>query len=194
MEVLIINSAEPEDQSFVDPIKGALVGTDTTVQVREYGEVYDVNSFDAVIISASPKGDDIVNDHRQNFEWLLTYQNPVLGICAGHQLIGTMFGGELKRDTEAEDGDIHIQIVKEDPLFKRHEGELKVEQHHNDSITLPADFELLATSDKCEVQAMRHKERPTYSVQWHAERSNPDIIRNFINEIVRGISTIEPLT
>ena len=191
MNILIINSAEPDERSFVDPIQAALSNTKAHTQIREYTEVpdtCDVNAFDAVIISASPKGDDIVGDHMSHFQWLLTYQKPVLGICAGHQTIGTLFGGDLIRGKEAEEGDTSVQITKRDPIFEGLEDEFPVEQHHNDSITLPKDFELLATSPVCGVQAIRHKEHPLYSVQWHAEISNPELIQNFVNRVVKETS------
>ena len=117
-----------------------------------------------------------------------TFRGAVLGICAGHQLMGKLFGADLIRDQEAEDGLMSVQITQADPIFEGHEKELTAEQQHNDSITLPEDFDLIATSSKCRVQAMRHKERPLYSVQWHPEKSNPEIISNFINEVVHKCS------
>ena len=55
-----------------------------------------------------------------------------------------------------------------------------VNQKHKDSISLPEEFVLLAHSDKCKVQVMKHRTRPVYSTQFHAELSNSLIIENFI--------------
>lgn len=185
MKILIINSAETGDRSFVDPIKEALLTTKVDIHIKEYSEMLkdccDIDAYDAVIISASPKGNNANFDTRlKSFNWLRTTSLPVLGICAGHQLIGKLFGGELISDQESEDGISTVRIQKKDPIFEGCMDEFTVEQHHNDSITLPKDFDLLATSLHCRVQAIRHKTKPLYGVQWHAERSNPDIIRNFI--------------
>ena len=53
---------------------------------------------------------------------------------------------------------------------------------------MPDDFELLATSDVCRVEAMRHRTKPIFGVQWHPEvyhsQYGEDVYRNFI-EICR---------
>jgi GMP synthase-like glutamine amidotransferase len=56
----------------------------------------------------------------------------------------------------------------------------RVKQMHNDSITLPEDFELLATSKTCKVQLMKHKQLPLYTSQFHPEFYNTQLIRNFL--------------
>lgn len=188
MKILIINSAEPKDRNFVDPIQNALAETGT-IQVKEYSKIpngCDINAFDAVVISASPKGNNSNFENRlKSFYWVKKTHIPVLGICAGHQFIGVLFGGHLIQNKEMEDGILSVEIEKEDPIFEGYNNKFKVEQHHNDSITLPDNFELLASSAKCKVQAIRHKKRPIYSVQWHAEKSTPKIIRNFIKNVKR---------
>lgn len=184
MNILIINSAEPNERNFVDPIKQALHGMDLAVDIAEWKKIpvdIDIEKYNAVIISGSPRGDNAnFKDRIKSFQWLKTTKKPVLGICAGHQFVGCTFGSTLIRDQEMEDGIFPVRIQTDDPIFKGCENEIEVEQYHNDSITLPEDFELLASSVKCTVQAMRHKTRPLYGVQWHAEKSNPEIIRNFI--------------
>ena len=51
---------------------------------------------------------------------------------------------------------------------------------HNDSITVPIDFELLATSETCVNQLMKNKYKPLYTSQFHPEYYNPELIENFI--------------
>jgi len=36
-------------------------------------------------------------------------------------------------------------------------------------VSLPPDFQVLARSEVCEIEAMRHRKRPLYGVQWHPE-------------------------
>lgn len=187
MKVLIINSAQPPERNFADPIKTALDGMDLVITMGEWQNLPDLdelNEFDAIIISASPRGDNGNFQERiERFQWLKTVKTPVLGVCAGHQLIGTTFGGTLLQNQESEIGFLPVQVQVEDPLFAGHEASFNVEQCHNDSTTLPEDFVLLVSSPKCKVQAMRHKEKPIFSLQWHAEISNPEIFRNFIERV-----------
>lgn len=191
MSILIINSAEPEERTYVDPIVYAIgkmeresEASEHLPEVREWREfsgTLEIDHYSAVIISASPMGNNANFQERvKSFGWLRTAQMPVLGICAGHQFIGNIFGSRLIRDAEAEEGITPIRIQTWDPLFTGFNDEIHVLQQHLDAISLPDNFILLARSDKCRVQAMRHAERPIYSVQWHAEISTPGLIRNLL--------------
>ena len=41
---------------------------------------------------------------------------------------------------------------------------------HKDEVrTLPPDFKLLATSSLCDIEAMKHKDKPIYGIQFHPE-------------------------
>jgi GMP synthase (glutamine-hydrolysing) len=191
MSILIINSAEPEERTYVDPIAYAIGKMERDSEAgehlpevgewRDFSGVTEIGYYSAVIISASPRGNNAnFRERVKSFEWLRTAQMPVLGICAGHQFIGNIFGSRLIRDAEAEAGITPIRIQSWDPLFTGFSDEIQVLQQHDDAISLPDDFILLARSDKCRVQAMRHAERPIYSVQWHSEISTPGLIRNFV--------------
>jgi len=50
---------------------------------------------------------------------------------------------------------------------------------------VPDDFDVLARSDVCDVEAMRHVERPLFGVQWHPEVSHTEhglrLFRNFLD-------------
>jgi len=188
MHMLIINSAEPTDRSFVDPVvhaTGNMVRkSGLQPEVREWQEfsgASDIGPYEAVIISASPMGDnENVAERVQSFQWLRTAQMPVMGICAGHQFIGHTFGSRLIKDAEAEEGMLPVRIQSWDPIFNGFGDEIEVMQQHHDAISLPDNFVLLARSERCRVQAMKHKQLPIYGVQWHAEISTPRLIRNFL--------------
>ncbi|TMA06451.1 MAG: GMP synthase, partial [Methanobacteriota archaeon] len=55
----------------------------------------------------------------------------------------------------------------------------------NDEVTqLPRDFVGLASSENCNIQAMRHRDRPLFGLQFHPEvehtQFGADIFRNFL--------------
>ena len=41
--------------------------------------------------------------------------------------------------------------------------------HKDEVITLPDDFEILASSSKCAIEAMKHKDKDIYGIQFHPE-------------------------
>lgn len=182
MKLAIINSA-PFTEEFVGPIYQCLKGSDIDSEVIGYDAIPpDLSPFSSVIISASPKGDDIIDEQIPYYDWIYSYHNPVLGICHGHQMLGVMHGANLIRSGQNEEGICPVTVETEDPLFSGLGHSFNVEQHHVYSISLPKDFKLLASSDRCRVQAMMHQSKPFYSVQFHAEK-NPEIILNFADMV-----------
>ncbi len=186
--LLIINSAEPDDFRFTDPLQQILSVCKISEELHhwtEFKDIEQIDEYDGVIISASPRGDNDNFDERLSaFHWLKNYKKPVFGICAGHQLTAVIFGSRLIKDVEAEEGKVKVRILKEDPIFLGMKEEIEAEQHHNDSVSMPADFDLLASSEKCTVQAIKHSSRPIYAVQWHAEQSNPEMVLNFVRIVL----------
>ena len=111
---------------------------------------------------------------------------PILGICAGHQFMARFYGGEVKPSTIPEFGKIELTILEEDPLLASVPKQSIVWESHNDEVTrLPTGFLHLAESETCKIQAMRHKEKPFYGLQFHPEVEHTQygehIFQNFID-------------
>lgn len=180
--ILLVNNAEPGITEFAKPIEKIIEDTGFTSVFIEYKEClnFNFNEFDGAILTGSPQGDDIVEHHLPYFLWVKDFEKPVLGICAGHHITGFMYGSEILRSIEPESGDFDIEILKDDFLFEGLPEIFKVKQMHNDSITLPNEFELLASSEICKNQVMKHKTKALYTCQFHPEFYNHQLIRNFI--------------
>ena len=120
-------------------------------------------------------------------EYLEKADFPILGICAGHQFMARFFGGEVKASKIPEFGKIQLTVFKKDePLFEGVPRESIVWESHNDEVSvLPEEFELLAESESCKIQAMRHKEKPFYGLQFHPEVEHTEygeqIFKNYVN-------------
>jgi GMP synthase (glutamine-hydrolysing) len=111
---------------------------------------------------------------------------PILGICAGHQFMARHFGGSA-HSGGSEFGATRLTLVDHEPrdLMEGVPAESTVwESHHDEVDRIPDDFELLASSEQCAVQAMRHTQRPLYGLQFHPEVEHTEfgarIFRNFI--------------
>jgi GMP synthase (glutamine-hydrolysing) len=180
--VLIVNSAERGVTQFLQPVQQLLSQINIIAEVGEYSDCIEMkpDRYDAVILTASPCGDDIVDHHLPYYKWITFYQRPLLGICAGHQIVARFFGATLVKRWESEKGNQWITIDHQDPFFNGCGHKLLVRQNHHDAVTLPENFIRLAYSDKCRVQAMRHKSKPYYTTQFHAEITNAQLIFNFI--------------
>ena len=65
---------------------------------------------------------------------------------------------------------IDLNIEKQVGIFEDIGDSLKVWASHKDEvITLPDDFEILASSSKCAIEAMKHKDKDIYGIQFHPE-------------------------
>jgi len=181
--ILIINSAEKGISEFVEPLQKIVEEASAVPGVIEYEEISaaDMTSYDGIIMSGSPRGDDIVDHHLSYFQWIKTCDIPIFGICAGHHITGKLYGAQLLRSVEKEVEDNFLYIRQKDPIFNGCPERFLVRQNHHDSITLPKDFILLAHSQGCRVAMMKHPTKPLYTTQFHPEILNKKLILNFID-------------
>jgi GMP synthase (glutamine-hydrolysing) len=115
---------------------------------------------------------------------------PILGICVAHHLIAIKFGGRVGPAIYPEFGPVIVYVDYENDILKELTPSFIAWESHNDEIyQVPPVLEILAHSNKCKVQAMKHVKLPIYSVQFHPEvaqtRRGREIFTNFI-EICRS--------
>lgn len=177
--ILIINSA-PFTGDFVNPIIDLYLENNIPFMAIDYTNIPEsLDQYSGVIISASPRGDDIIDEQLPFYQWLKDYDNPVLGSCHGHQLMSILFGSQLIIGNESEEGMHAIEMKAYDELLIALPGKnWMVEQHHIKSTTLPNGFIQLASSDRCSNQIMKHNNKPMYGCQFHIE-SQPELLMNF---------------
>jgi GMP synthase-like glutamine amidotransferase len=102
---------------------------------------------------------------------------PLLGICFGHQLLCSAFGAEtaaLKKPVIDKFEQVNI-IQTGDILSRFRRGQtVLLAEYHNDYVLKDsldsAGFNLLADSPSCEVEAVKHKSKLLFGVQFHPER------------------------
>ena len=112
---------------------------------------------------------------------------PFLGICFGHQLIGAAYGSEVVDLGHTVRDFKEIRLIGNDPIFDGLPGSIKVSESHRQTLNrVPEEFRNLAESATSKVEAIGHKSRPIYGVQFHPERSDEkhphgrSILQNFL--------------
>ncbi|MEK4019331.1 aminodeoxychorismate/anthranilate synthase component II [Bacillus altitudinis] len=112
---------------------------------------------------------------------------PIFGVCLGHQSIAQVFGGDVIRaerlmhgkTSEIEHDGKGVFMGLQNPLVATRYHSLIVKDE-----TLPECFVRTARTKEGELMAIRHKELPIESVQFHPESImtsfGKEMLRNFI--------------
>lgn len=123
---------------------------------------------------------------------------PILGVCLGHQSIGEAFGGKIVHAKEILHGkQTSIKIYANSLLFSGLNKNINAARYHSlviDRDSLPDCLSVIAEDDMGQIMAVKHKDHPTYGVQFHPESIMTEvgekIIYNFLNNIA-GIKTAQ---
>ena len=113
---------------------------------------------------------------------------PILGVCLGHQCIGSSFGAKVGYAGEVKHGKISEITHDGKGIFKNIKNPLKVVRYHSLSIdedTLPKELEVSARSESGVIMGVRHKNFSIEGIQFHPEsiftESGKEMINNFLN-------------
>ncbi len=110
---------------------------------------------------------------RQEMDLVRKAEFPVLGICFGHQLIGTAFGtgmtdlGQMVRRFE------NVNVLNHNPLFENLPSTISVAASHRQVLDrVPEGFVRLAQSATSDIEAISHRSLPIFGLQFHPERAD----------------------
>ena len=143
--------------------------------------------LDGVVLSGGAPRVGVEGDLGRCNEILEHAEVPVLGICAGLQYMARFFGGDAAPGG-SEFGAVELIVTPHDvPDLLREVPERSqvFGSHHDEVSAVPDVFEVLAHSDLCSVQVMRHRERPIFGVQVHPEVEGSEfgvkVFENFLD-------------
>ena len=157
---------------FVKPIEDIIKEDFVT---KNYFDVTDEDLKKAkrIVICGTSLRDDVFLEAIDRFDWIKDFGKPILGICAGFQVIGLVFGGKLKKKVEI--GYFHEKF---DKSFLGLKGDQEVYHLHNNYVEFSDDFEVFSGNKI--VQAVKHKELEIYGALFHPEVRQKEMILNFI--------------
>jgi len=116
-------------------------------------------------------------------------RTPILGVCLGHQAIGSVFGGDVVRAGVPMHG--KTSTIEHDGrgVFSGIAGPFLASRYHSLVVaehSLPCDLEVTArTREDANIMGLRHRTWPVHGVQFHPESiltgEGRTILRNFLN-------------
>ncbi|HLB08275.1 MAG TPA: aminodeoxychorismate/anthranilate synthase component II [Gemmatimonadaceae bacterium] len=97
---------------------------------------------------------------------------PILGVCLGHQAIGTAYGAEIVRARKPMHGKTSRIHHDGSDLFADVPSPFTATRYHSLVIapdSLPPSLRITATSEDGEIMAVEHRTNPVVGVQFHPE-------------------------
>ncbi|MHB0773423.1 anthranilate synthase component II [Bradyrhizobium sp. 1.29L] len=125
---------------------------------------------------------------------------PILGICLGHQCIGTVFGGGVARARRPMHGRSSYVTHDGRGLFEKLPSQLRVGRYHSLVVELNEAsapyLTVTARSDEGEIMALAHHFQPTFGLQFHPESILTEqghvLLMNFLRLTEASWASIEP--
>ena len=112
---------------------------------------------------------------------------PILGVCLGHQCIGSVFGGEVASAPRLMHGKSSVVRHAGGGLFAGLPDPFQAMRYHSLVVrreSVPDCLEITAETEESELMGLRHRDFPIHGVQFHPESvGTPDglrLIENFL--------------
>jgi len=163
---------------FVNPVARIVERCGHTWKYQHYASMQDHEWTHAsgIIICGTALKDNGFLEHLEHFSWLRDCEIPVLGICAGMQVLCMIFGGSIIPGCEI--GMTDVKVTSPHPFMPK-SSSFKAYQLHSHSCLPPPGWERLAESAMC-IQAVRDPKRPFFGVMFHPEVRNDRVIEVFL--------------
>lgn len=138
-----------------------------------------------IILSPGPKKPE---DAVESQNVLNQFQNkiPILGVCLGHQVIGSFFGASVDKGTMPIHGKLSKIKNNGRGIFKGLPEEYRVTRYHSLIVKqegLPQSLIVSARTEDGIIMGLEHREFPIYGVQFHPEavltQYGHELLKNF---------------
>ncbi|MDD5324758.1 MAG: aminodeoxychorismate/anthranilate synthase component II [Polaromonas sp.] len=114
---------------------------------------------------------------------------PILGVCLGHQAIGSAFGGNIVRAQQIMHGKTSMITTTQQGVFTGLPAQFTVNRYHSlalERASCPDVLAVTAWTDDGEIMGVRHKELPIQGVQFHPESILTEhghaMLKNFLEQ------------
>lgn len=179
-KILIINTCtyDMHYYEFVKPIEEVVKKNGFTFKTVKYLDLTtkDIDYAGKIIICGTSLRDFEYMKHPESFNFIKNYNNSILGICAGMQIVCTLYGCKLQNSIDMGLSNIDIKG------FLEVDDELTVYELHNKTVAhdMMLKKEFLIYGYNKNAQAVKHKEKPFFLTLFHPEVRNRHIIEIFL--------------
>jgi GMP synthase (glutamine-hydrolysing) len=138
----------------------------------------------AIILSGGPRSTSEPDAPGVDFDSLMAFGVPVLGVCYGMQLLNIKHGGSVRPGVTREYGPARLVVGEPATLFDDLPRESQIWMSHSDTVSdLPSGARVIATNEDGVPVALQFRER-CWGIQFHPEVTHSHegsaILRNFL--------------
>lgn len=189
MKILVLDNYDSFTYNLVQYLQ-ELNGGKITVVRNDQIAVEAVEEYDAIILSPGPglpSNAGIMPELLQKY----ASQKPIFGVCLGMQAIAEAFGRRLSNLNKVYHGiATNIEVIApKDPLFENVDTNFEAGRYHSwvvDRAVKPDELLVLAIDKQHKIMALRHREYPTWGVQFHPESvmtpAGKQLLANFLKQ------------
>ena len=148
------------------------LGAEVVVKRNDEVNAESINGFDGVLLSPGPGTPEDAGACIEIVNAAIEKQNPLLGVCLGHQAIGAALGGKVSRAPELLHGKTSQVQHKNEGVFKDLKSPFRATRYHSLAIetpSVPKELLVTATTDTGVIMGVKHKSAPIEGVQFHPE-------------------------
>jgi GMP synthase-like glutamine amidotransferase len=151
----------------------------TTVSVVNGDTLPAPDAFDAWLIPGSRHGvyDDLpwIEPLKDFIRAAARLKRPLAGVCFGHQIIAEALGGKVEKASVG----FRVGLERYETTLDA-AGSVTMPAFHQDQIVVPPPHaEVVAHSAACAFAALRYKDAPVFSVQFH-----PEFSRAYLSDLI----------
>ncbi len=181
--ILVIDN----QSKFIEDIKQSIEENNLEYKICKHSKaphLRDLNDVEGVILSGGPGDPYGPLNITADLLALMNFDVPTLGFCLGHEIIAVANKGKISRLKRQNKMEKIFIDKKDDPIFQGLENEAFIRKKHYRHVTeIPKNFEVIAHSETCLAEAIKHKEKSIYGFQGHPEVSGEQgkiIMDNFL--------------
>ena len=178
------------------------LGAEVVVKRNDEVNADSINGFDGVLLSPGPGTPEDAGACIEIVNAAIEKQKPLLGVCLGHQAIGTALGGKVSRAPELLHGKTSQVKHNHEGVFKDLKSPFTATRYHSlaiETASVPAELVITATTEEGVIMGVKHKSASIEGVQFHPEsvltEGGHHLLANWLTEVgdTKAFSNLEKL-
>ena len=178
------------------------LGAEVVVKRNDEVNAESINGFDGVLLSPGPGTPEGAGACIEIVNAAIERHKPLLGVCLGHQAIGTALGGKVSRAPELLHGKTSQVKHNNEGVFKDLKSPFTATRYHSLAIetsSVPEELLVTATTEEGVIMGVKHISAPIEGVQFHPEsvltEGGHHLLANWLTEVgdTNAINILEKL-